>query len=374
MGRPIRKENFGNPTTGERLLCMAVIDISVGIEQCWIESQRGTGKFTVNSVSGSRSGVVRLQEAAPSGLGEAQLDISAFGVAGAGSGAELSLTSIQLATPTVVAIGAGYVVGETLTVVGGTSSADATVDVNTVSTIAGQDETTIVTFTGGDAGGGTGAVALDVYTMDDGSTVRVDTIDGNDDVLTFTVLTASTSGQADLATISYASLLSGSGDNVLFDMTLTSASQGVFDVVDNVTGTYTVIPDDAAATNASAAGSGCTLNVDGEIKVIGIDEGGVDYTTGAVVTISGVTGDVIAIATVNGGTGAIETFTYTNRGSVLRDVADVTIDVEGTGAEQVSNLKQYTASTFQGSVFRWALGVTATEAGEGTVQSIDLSD
>ena len=45
-------------------------------------------------------------------------------------------------------------------------------------------------FVGGDGAGGNAYVALDVLTMSDGSTITIDTIDGNGDAATFTITTS----------------------------------------------------------------------------------------------------------------------------------------------------------------------------------------
>ena len=63
--------------------------------------------------------------------------------------------------------------------------------------LARQDETQYTgvlpqgTFVGGDGAGGTAHVVGDLITLSDGSIVRVDAIDGNDDVTEFYILTAS---------------------------------------------------------------------------------------------------------------------------------------------------------------------------------------
>ena len=62
--------------------------------------------------------------------------------------------------------------------------------------ISGQDETKYDglgingSFVGGDGAGGTAYVAADTITLSDGTVITVDSVDGNDDVLTFTVLSS----------------------------------------------------------------------------------------------------------------------------------------------------------------------------------------
>lgn len=287
MGRPIKKSNFGNVNSvGERIALIA--DIGDGAEQCWIESQKGVGKFIVKSVEGgatpARSGVVKLQEAAPTAEGQGQLDVYPNGLGGSGGGAELSLTSIRVVSGTVVSGGTGYIVGEEITLAGGTGTTDAIL--------------VVASETGG---------AIDTVTV-----------------------------KASFA------------------------------------GVYTVLPTSTDAHGVTTGGGGgATFTLDGGIEVIAIDGGGADYTASAAVNVHGVAADTIAVTVT---AGVVDGITYTARGTGVTDVSNVQIEVEGVGAEQVRNLTQHHAKTFQGNSWKWVLGTATTEAGEGFVQSVNLSD
>ena len=82
MGRPLRKQNFGNTgDAGPQLLVRA--DIGAGEEDCWIEDQPGSRTYSVASVAGgatpTRTGRVKLQAGAITGVGQARLVVSPFG-------------------------------------------------------------------------------------------------------------------------------------------------------------------------------------------------------------------------------------------------------------------------------------------------------
>ncbi len=94
--------------------------------------------------------------------------------------------------------GADFAVGDTISL---SESSVMTVDAVTsvgVVTIVGDDETNYDgsgnngTFVGGDGVGGTAYLAADTITMNDGSVITVDTVDGNGDIVTFDITSSST--------------------------------------------------------------------------------------------------------------------------------------------------------------------------------------
>jgi len=370
MGRPLRKQNFGNTSQSNNQL-QVLADIGAGTELCWIMDQPGSRTYTLASVVGgstpTRTGRAKLQLADPSAVGEAQLDVSVFGVSAGDGTAEVSILNLSAASAVVTTTGSGYNVGDAIdTNAGGTFSVAAGWTVNDISTVAGQTEADFSVFTGGDAGGGTASVVLDVYTMDDGSTVRVDAIDGNGDVTEFTVLTASTSGiVGDTQVVSFASQLSGTGDNILFDMTMETATQGIFDVADGAAGVYTVLPINPSATSTAGGGSGATLTVSWGINALTIDTAGTGYTTGAVVSVTGGNG-TLSVASV-GGTGDITGMTIDTAGT--GHAIDDQITIEGVGTEHAKTILQHVVKTWEGNTYSWKLDVAAAVTGEADLQS-----
>jgi hypothetical protein len=272
-------------------------------------------------------------------------------------------TTVQTATvATAVARGSNYTINEQLTVQGGTvETVPTTLSVLGLSTVAAQDESffdnvstngtynggrgyaaldtitlndgTVITvdavstdvgtiasqtqadFTGGGGGNGTfvggdgvgpnAYVPTDTITLSDGSVVTVNTVDGNGDVVTFVITTASTSGFVSGSTLTQTSttgtgtgftlttstnnedlfgdvtqftvttpstvangangvtLTQGatSGTGTAFTLTLDLANQGVFSVGLSNPGRYTVIPTSPVATTSLGVGSGATFNM-----------------------------------------------------------------------------------------------------------------
>jgi len=152
MGRPLRKQNFGNSgDAGDQLVVSA--DIGAGEEDCWIMDQPGSRTYTVASVSGGgtpdRTGRVKLQADTVSAEGEARLEVTPFdGVANVtalGTIPDLGSASITTGDVTITNGGSGYTVAPIVTVDGdGTTDPDATATLT-----AGV--VTSVTLTGGSA-------------------------------------------------------------------------------------------------------------------------------------------------------------------------------------------------------------------------------
>ena len=93
MGRPLRKQNFGN--TGDAGAQLQVhADIGAGEELCWVQDQPGSRTYTVASVAGGatplRTGRVTLQAGAITAEGQARLVVTPFG-----GGTEYARTLLQ---------------------------------------------------------------------------------------------------------------------------------------------------------------------------------------------------------------------------------------------------------------------------------------
>ena len=371
MGRPLRKANFGNTADANNQL-QILADIGAGAELCWIMDQPGSRTYTVASVAGgstpTRTGRAKLQATPVTSVGQARMEVTAFGAAGSTADATATLGGV---TATVGATGAGYVVADTLTVVGGTQTEAAIFDVNDLSTVAGQTEADFSVFVGGDGVGGTAAVVGDVYTMDDGSTVRVDSIDVNDDADAFTILTASTIAiVGDNQVVSFASLLSGTGNDISFTMTMETATQGVFDVTITATdGAYTVIPTNPAATTTGGAGAGTTLTVVWGVSSLILIDGGDGYVGAPDITISG-GGGASATATSSLTSDVVTGTTVTAAGTGYTSLPTVTIDAPAAGgSEYAYTILQHVVKTWEGSTYSWKLDVAAAAAGEADLQS-----
>ena len=244
MGRPIHTRIGGRLSlAGEQMRMMCNIDAATGVEPCTVTKQTGSKRFNVESVAGpgSRTGTVTLVTNDLPSLNEGYLRVLPTGVdEGGGLVTTTTLRGITGATAIVVR-GAGYVIADTLTVVGGTSSEVAIYDVNDLSTVADQDETDFDNSptAEGTFVQGTGYTALDVITMSDGSTVRVD-VAGSTTIDEFTILTASTAGVVgNDQTLTQASVAPTGGTG--FQLVLGTSNQGVFDATISATdGNYSV--------------------------------------------------------------------------------------------------------------------------------------
>lgn len=405
---------------------------------------------------------------------------------GTGTAAVIEVESTEVVTSVINAGGASYSPADVLTLTGGTADTDHTATVVDVGTINGQDE--------GDYAAnfvaGTGYAALDDIEMSDGTIVRVQTVGGGGEVQTFDITSTSTSGLADLQTLTTDTVVP-SGGNDDFTMTLTITEQEIFSVSlteagdytsetgltgiattvspangDNtatldvtygilttsvsVAGDYTVLPSNNNHTNggegggtgtdatftdlygilavslttggdyrttnptltngavSSANGSGAVIDVtmgvltvsvsvtdgvytvvpgndvvtttdgggDGNatltvlwgINSLSIDDGGLEYTTGAILTVlSGGTGAALSVAGVDG-SGTVTSTSVDAAGTGFVDLSGA-IGSESAGAEHARTISQNGVKTFEGNVYTWELLVAAALASEANLES-----
>lgn len=290
-----------------------------------------------------------------------------------------------LQSATMAANGSGYSLNDTLTLVGGTGTA-ATATVSSVGVVDAQTEADYDgagsngTFVGGDGVGGTAHVALDILTMSDGSTITVDSVDGNGDIVTFTVLTPSTAGlTTENATITQTA---STGTGTAFAMTLGDANQSVFSVSVATLGAYTVAPTNPVSTTvAPAGGSGATLTAVISTGYVPVD---VTATVGAPSDIKdtqdetnydGVAGD----GTFNGGADYAVTDTITlSESSVMTVDAVTSVGVITIVAQDETNYDGVASNgTFVGGdgVGGTAyLGADTITMNDGSVITVDTVD
>ena len=219
---------------------------------------------------------VQLVDAAPATVGSVYAvgDLLTLST-GTGTAGVIEVVTTQAITAIINAVGAGYGVGDALVNDTGAGT-QATFNVDSVSTIAGQDETnydnsptTEGTFVGGDGAAGNAHVASDIIVMNDGTRIQIDTIDGNGDAVTFTILSASTSGiVSNNQTLTWSSLESGTGTDTAFTLTLGSSNQEIFAISLTTGGSYRTDPTLTASTTTvdNSIGVGATVNL-----TLGID-------------------------------------------------------------------------------------------------------
>jgi hypothetical protein len=240
-----------------------------------------------------------------------------------------STIMLPVGSASVVNRGAGHHVSDTLTLVGGTFTDVAQLTVATVSTIAGQDETS---FTGGELTGtftgGSGYSVSDTINLTDGTVIVVDAVSVGA-VTEFTISSASTSGNSQWATISQ-SFSSGEPAGTSFTLTLDTSNQGVFgtsyvETSEIIDGEYTVLPSDPVSTTSSNAGVtiDATFNIDWGVREVVVTDGGVGYDSAPAVSFSGGSGTT-AVATLTDD--AVTSVTVTASGSGYSEQATVTFD------------------------------------------------
>jgi hypothetical protein len=173
----------------------------------------------------------------------------------------------------------------------GTDGIDSTFVYDDTATIlvAGQDEarydaaTNNGTFVGGDGAGGTAYVALDEITLSDGSVIRVDSVNIDDDVLTFTVLSSGLSNVTAGVALTQSST-TGTGISFTLTPEQNNISNGTiqWDVNDSFLRNTGDTLDSGTLTIASGAAvsfsSGSTITIDSAVTVATIGTPGGGFT------------------------------------------------------------------------------------------------
>jgi hypothetical protein len=285
MGRPIRKEFFGNngtpPTGGE-----AVASFTVGGT-----NNNYTTIPTITSIG------------APNLPGGVQAVGSISTMVGKTATVDVSGTG---------ATGADYAAGDVLTVVGGTGTATTfTVDSVKIRTAAVQAAGTNTWTTGDTVTFSTGWATPAVLTITD---------DGAGGIASVAITTPgvySGSPFADPIAPDSTTNVSGAVNGATFNL-----GMGVNAVTLLAAGSYTALPTNPVATTTnSAAGTGATLNVNYGIGTATVSVGGSGYTSAPTVTLSGGNGSLTAVlANVNPNAIAISAWVPGGSSAVAGDI------------------------------------------------------
>ena len=182
--------------------------------------------------------------------------------------------------------GSGYSVGDTLTVVGGTFSTAATLDVDSVKTILGQDEDAFGVGEGeGSFVAGNGYDPSNTITMNDGTVVTVLAIEGAESapVIAFEITTISTIPHGTDLDVLTQSSTTGGGTG--FSITLGYLNQGVsaastiLGAGELPIGEYTVLPSNpVSTTGAFQSPGGATFTITWGVRAVTVTDGGSGYT------------------------------------------------------------------------------------------------
>ena len=247
MGRPLNKRFFGNPATtaGNQMYLQA--DVGAGLEQCFFIKQKNTKTFLVQSVASSTQAEVRLVSSPALVTGKG------FGYLEAGS-----IGSNQEAESVSVAVGgSGYSVANTVTVDG--TGTDPVFNIESIVPVAGQTQLLFDNVgVNGTFFGGIGFVNDEVITLNDGTTVTVNT-HAVGVVATFTITTVGTTAQTadDVVLAQTSATVAGTG----FTLTLDDANQAISTVSVLTAGSLSVAPANPAASTSNGAGINAALNV-----------------------------------------------------------------------------------------------------------------
>jgi Phage tail sheath C-terminal domain len=234
------------------------------------------------------------------------------------------------------AAGVGYANGNTITLNDG-----SLITVNTISAtkqlIVGQDETNFDNvgangaFVGGDGAGGTAYVAADTITLNDGSVITVDAVDGNGDVTQFTVTTVGTTGFTTAATLTQTA---SSGTGTGFTLTTDTANESNKGDIATFTVTTASTTGFATAstltqTSTTGTGTGFTLTTDTANEA---NKGDVTQFTIATSGTTGFASGSLSGVAVTGGSGSGFTLTVGTANETPKgDIQQFTVTTAGSG-------------------------------------------
>jgi hypothetical protein len=286
MGRPIRKEFFGNNGTPP-----------IGGE--------AVASFTVGGTNNNYTTIPTITS-----IGAPNLP---GGVQAVGSITAMNGKTATVSTSGTGAVGADYSPGDTLTLVGGTSTetAEFTVDSVKVRTIAVQAAGTNIWSTGDTVTFSTGWATPAVITITD---------DGAGGIASLTITNAGvfsgtlpTDPVAPDSTTNISGAVNGATFNIGFGVNAVSVTTD---------GNYTVLPSNPVATTTdSANGTGATLNVNWGIGSATVTTAGSGYTSAPTVTLSGGNGSLTAVlANVNPNAIAISAWVPGGSSAVAGDI------------------------------------------------------
>lgn len=197
--------------------------------------------------------------------------------------------------------GAGYLVGDVLTLVGGVGT-DATATISKIKPVNTQTQANYDNSPSGEGtfAGGTGHAVGDVITLTNGTTVTVVAVSVGV-VTQFTVnSSASTGHTTNGATLSQTGT---TGSGIGFSLTLDTLNQAVHTIGLTTAGAYSEIPTPIGAveTTGSAAGTGAVVSVDFEVDSVVVDDGGTGLISVSISFVGGGGSGAAASGTVTGG-------------------------------------------------------------------------
>jgi len=286
MGRPINKLFIGNSAVaGQQLVGYAWTAGDSQARQSYIVSQKGTHLYKMASVNGTGvpgGGLVQLVNGPVTGPGQGNITVTPYGAQGTGATAtaNLSVTSAGVTANGTGALGANYVPGETLHVVGGTyvSKKQANVSVTAVTWSdaaahnlgSGYAQDNVLNFAG--AGYATNV------------SIKVNSVNVSGAITSISILNSGvfTNNSLPAGPFAPTSSNTNSGVGATFDVRF-----GVYSMNTVVnSGDYTALPTNPVSFTGSALGTGAQANLNWNVSNVTLTAGGSGYEVAPAVTFT----------------------------------------------------------------------------------------
>lgn len=347
MGRPLKKQYFGNVTaSGQAIIGNAWVNGDTVARPSWIYKQLGTNTyywFSVDGTGPATGGQAQLVNGACTGPGQANIAVYPYGADGGGATgtANLGVNAATVVSSGSGAVGADYGVGNVLSVSGGTYTGNqqgnvtvASVKVRTIApAVGGSNYTVGDTFTLSGAGYATNVV------------IAVSSADPTGAVTGISITNAGSKTTAGLP-----------ADPVTFTSQTTtnvSAAGATFNIgwgVNTLTianaGDYTALPSNPVTLLGSGGGATATLTY--QVSSVLVTNGGSGFDQAPSVGFS--TGSATATSTIVNG--SVTGVTVTSGGSGYSAIPTVTIGPSGT-VTLAEKIMDSTVQNWTGQTWSW---------------------
>lgn len=348
MGRPVKKEYFGNTTVqGQTIRGNAWINGDTMSRPAWISRQLGTNRYFWHSVDGTAPGNLggpcELVDGAITGPGQANIKIYTLG-SETGSGAT-AIANLGVETAVVVSSGSGsitadYLVGEKLLISGGTYTGNQQGNVTVASTKIGAIQYN---------NRGHGYAQGDYFYMSGAgwvtnANVIVNSVNGTGAISTLSIVNAGVfTGTKPAEPFAATTFNTASGGGATFDARFAVNALTILNH-----GDYRAIPANPVTLTGSAAGTGATANLGYYINSVKLTNGGSGYNYAPMVAVSA--GNANVRATVS--SGSVSTLSIDFGGHGYTAVPTLLV-ADSMATSHVRVLRDLTVNNWQGQTFQW---------------------
>lgn len=211
--------------------------------------------------------------------------IPTLGTSGPGSGAVLNAV-MKAVSEVVAGGGTGYIVGDTITLSGGTFTTATQLTVSAASAVHYQAATDVI------FDGGSGYSVADAITLAGGTgtatAIIVDSVDGDGAILTSHIGTPGNYTVFPTNPVSQGSVSPSGGTGAQFTLTRSVLSGGVISgVTISTVGSYTVLPSNPVSQSSSSGlGTAATFTMAWGLLSVNISAHGSGYTSSSALTVS----------------------------------------------------------------------------------------